>query len=441
MDIKYLNQPKDIKMGELLNKNLTKGKFDSVWIVSGIVKDSGFDLIWDSLQKAAEKGIKINIVIGIDKKNTSRDLLTKLLKLNCNVRYYNNNGEDKFETRAYIFEKTGGTSLVYHFGGKLSEGGLLENNCLVTEMKYTARDSSKYDQFKSSLVMGFDNELFIELSEIKIQELSDSGDIFARITDRKIPSINDIFNKNGVSAQEYDESLSSGYSGETYDDIEFDVELPEILEKDLGVKVPEKQTKDKKEKKTKETAVKTVNKEAISLDNLWKEQNEAISGTKNTKKISVIKDPDFKNMTTLIMQINKVTSKGVGSNEIKVPNSLFENITGFFGYPNEFELIEVGKGKVQNALIVKFDIVDNKETAKSLTDNAAEFYKTERYLAISSDVLNGLMPEENDILRLIKLDKKKYKAELIRQDTPEYIIWERYCVNAIRGQSRKFGII
>jgi hypothetical protein len=36
---------------------------------------------------------------------------------------------------------------------------------------------------------------------------------------------------------------------------------------------------------------------------------------------------------------------------------------------------------------------------------------------------------------------KKYKAELIRQETPEYIIWERYCINAIRGQSRKFGII
>jgi HKD family nuclease len=441
MEIKYFNQPKDIKLGDVITEKLSKGKFDEVWLISGIAKDSGFDIIWDSLQKAIDKGTKINILIGIDKKNTSKDLLTKLLNINANVKYFNNNSEGKLETRAYIFEKYEGTSFIYLSSGKLSEGGLLENNCLVAEIKYTGKDKDKFTEMKSKLQEEYNDDLFSVLSEEKIQNLSDSGDIFARITDRRIPSINDMFKSGSNGMQEYDESLSSGYSGEVYEEVDFDIELPDISEKEIEEKRPKKTIeKDKKASKKNDT-VKTVNTKAIDLEKLWKEQNETLAGEKSSKKISVIKDPDYKNMTTLIMQVNKITTKGVGSNEIKIPNSVFENMNEFFGWPNDFEVIETDKRKLQNTSIVKFDVLDNKNSSKELDDNMVKIYKTERYLAINSNIINELLPNENDIIRLIKLGKKKYKAEIIRQDTPEYLIWERYCVNIIRGQSRKYGIL
>ena len=72
--------------------------------------------------------------LGVDKKNTSKDMLLKLLQAGVKLRTFLNNGENKLETRIYAFIKYNGVSCVYLSAGKLSSGGLYENYCLVTEL-------------------------------------------------------------------------------------------------------------------------------------------------------------------------------------------------------------------------------------------------------------------------------------------------------------------
>ena len=48
---------------------------------------------------------------------------------------------------------------------------------------------------------------------------------------------------------------------------------------------------------------------------------------------------------------------------------------------------------------------------------------------------------EEDLIRLIKLEDTIYKLEIIRNDTEEYNVWERYCTNNVRGTKRRYGII
>ena len=54
MEIKFLNQPKDIKLGEVLIKKLESGKFSRILIFAGFAKDSGVDYLLEAIKKAKE---------------------------------------------------------------------------------------------------------------------------------------------------------------------------------------------------------------------------------------------------------------------------------------------------------------------------------------------------------------------------------------------------
>ena len=89
---------------------------------------------------------------------------------------------------------------------------------------------------------------------------------------------------------------------------------------------------------------------------------------------------------------------------------------------------------------VKFNILDNKDNSEQ-TDENVEMLKTDKGISIKSEILVNLKLEEGDILRIIKETENSYRCEVIRKETPEHNIWICYCINSIRGQKRKFGII
>ena len=74
MNIKFFNQPKDVSLESLLNTKL-KGDFKKIWIIAGMTKDSGMDMVFDSIEIARKNGAEVNIMIGIDRKNTSKDII------------------------------------------------------------------------------------------------------------------------------------------------------------------------------------------------------------------------------------------------------------------------------------------------------------------------------------------------------------------------------
>jgi len=126
MDIKFLNQPKDVKLGDVLTERLTSGLFSRVWIFAGFAKDSGLDYLLEAIQEARLAGTIVECILGLDKKNTSKDMLLKLLNAGCKIRFHLNDDDCKLETRIYAFESDSSESYLYLTGAKLSEGGLTE---------------------------------------------------------------------------------------------------------------------------------------------------------------------------------------------------------------------------------------------------------------------------------------------------------------------------
>ena len=89
---------------------------------------------------------------------------------------------------------------------------------------------------------------------------------------------------------------------------------------------------------------------------------------------------------------------------------------------------------------VKFNILDNKDNSEKNDENV-EILRTDKGISIKSEMLLNLKLEEGDIVRIIKETENSYRCEVIRKESAEHNIWICYCINSIRGQKRRFGII
>lgn len=433
MEVKFLNQPKEVKLGEILNQRL-KEKFDEVYVIAGLVKDTGVEVIQQEIENAIKQGTKINVFIGIDRKNTSKDMMLKLLSAGCKLNIHINTDESKVEMRAFIFEKKDDDSYIYVTGAKLSSGGLLDNISIVTEIKYEKDDRKMFESAKNSILMSTINE-FHSIGEDEVILLAEKGDIVARIIDRKIPRISEMYGskENVIGEQVYDEGATNSIiNANDYDDVDIDIDMG------LGVRenvMLETEKELKKEKNEKDAMLKRLSKSEKDLEKLYANTAEKSEEKKKTT-ILMSKEIDYTNMNTFMIEANNIAEKGVGAGEVKIPKSIADNLINFFGGLDNFKLNEENK-LVMN---VKFDVVDNKEN-KMRTDNMVNLISTDKGISILSKELLDLKLLEGDIIRIIKEKQGEFRCEIIRKDTEEYNIWSCYLVNSIRGQKRRYGII
>ena len=154
-------------------------------------------------------------------------MLLKLLNAGCRIRFHLNDDECKLETRIYAFESDSEKSYLYLTGAKLSEGGLAENMALITEISYSHSEKKEFNKAKANMENGVVAEEFQTLNEAILKELASTGEILARITERKIPSIRELYNSGDVEVgvQEYDESSSSNYNELVNKDIDIDIDF------------------------------------------------------------------------------------------------------------------------------------------------------------------------------------------------------------------------
>ena len=420
MKIRFLNQPKEVKLSEILIERISE-KFDKIWIVAGFAKDTGLEMLLSSFEEAIKNGTTVELIIGVDNKNISKDMLSKLLNMGCKVRFHINKEESKFETRMYAFEKEDGDSYVYVSGSKLSEGGLTENKCLVTEIVYDENEKKEFNKAKIGIENGANYTEMEELDTARLKTLAENGEVVARITERKIPRISDIYKVENINlgVQEYDEGSGIDIKESINEDLNIEIDFPAATEityqSSLGGEV--------------EHVIKKKEKE--------NSEEEKVS----SKMILGEKELNYETMNTFIIQTNKVVQKGVTSGEIKIPSYIAENMNNFLDYPEMFHIIEDSKGKLKDTAIVKFKIYDNKIKDSNLIDEKVKVYITEKYVAINSEVIKNLSVEEGDIIRIIKEEKGQFSCEIIRQNTAEYLVWEGFCTNKLKGTSRKFGIM
>lgn len=418
MEVKFLNQPKEVKLGDILKTRLNED-FEEIYLIAGMVKDTGIEDIYEDILKSMENPKKISVCIGIDRKNTSKDMLLKLLDAGCRLSVHINTDANKVETRAFIFIKENGTSYIYVTGAKFSSGGLFENNCVITEIKYEKDESKALEIAKNNILQGVVAE-FHEIDRDEVILLAEKGEIVARITERKIPNIAEMYGnmapaEKPLGEQVYDESTSNmTFNFDDLADIEIDLEPGIIMRKNVEL-AAEKEAK--KERKEKEELLKSLKKTESDLDKLYGKKEEE---TKTKNIIHKSNEIDYENMTTLIIESNKINEK---DGEFKLPKALSENLSKYFATE-----------------IVKFDILDNKDNSEEIDENVS-ILRTDKGISIKSEVLIKLKLEEGDIVRIIKETEDSYRCEVIRKESAEHNIWSCYCINSIRGQKRRFGII
>lgn len=427
MNIKFWNQPKNVCLGDILNEKLKKG-FDEVLFVVGMAKDSGVDMIYDSLCKAKHGGSDVNFYIGIDKKNTSKDMLSKLLELDCNLNVHINKEEEKVETRIYVFENKNAESFVYMCSSKFSGSGLTNNNCLIEEIFYSAEDRKLFENFKAVLLQGIEKVFKIVLTE-EIKLLAERGEIVARITDRKIPSISELYGESSFNSIE-------SIGNQIYDE-NSGIKLFEIPESNVDIDVDIDFSGESK-------AVELPQEFEAKNDRLAEEKFTQIFNNKEseTKKVSIVKDSDdidFSNVKIFVFETNKILEKGLGKSEIKIPNYLYKSMLNFFDVDGEIETIVDKNGKekfIKKVILNILDVLNNDR----LKDESAIMVDTGKYFAIKSSVIENMKIEENDIIRMIKNDNC-FDVEVIRKGAKEYQIWENFCKCTMRNSKRRFGIM
>lgn len=417
MEIKFLNQPKDVRIGEILTERLISKTFSRIWIFAGFAKDSGLDYLLPAIKDAREAGALIECILGLDKKNTSKDMLLKLLNLGCKIRFHINGDDSKLETRIYIFESDSAESYIYLTGAKLSEGGLTENVALITEITYSLNEKKEFNKVKLSVESGLNTDFFETLNEEVLKELASTGEILARITERKIPSISQLYSSGDmdVGIQEYDENSSTKYNELV--DKEFDIDID--FSGDLDVKVQDSLGEEVEHK--------------IKSKTMKSDENIVVS-----KILLNEKYVNYDLMNTLIMPVNKVVKKGTTAGEIKISSAISVNMNRFFNYPNEFHMEEDEKGKLKETQKIKLKIYENMSKYDSVDDDA-KIIQTEKNIIIKSKKFEDIDILENDIMRLLKQEDGSYRCEIIKQESSEYNIWESFCTISVKGTSKKFG--
>ncbi len=413
MNVKFLNQPKDVSFIDVLTEKLSSGAFSRVWLVAGFAKDSALDMLYDSLKIASEKGTKIECVFGIDKKNTSKDMMLKLLNIGCNIRFHINADESKFESRMFIFENENADSYVYIPGSKLSEGGITDNITIIEEITYSPDEKLDFSKVKASLENGISSSDFEILTEEKLKELASTGDIMARITERKIPTINELY--NGATAD--DENKVNTYEEEG------SVDFKELLNQDIDIKIDDEET------------IKVQDSLGEEVEHKIKKQSSESEEKVITKIIPTEKDLDFEKVNTFIIPISNSSN-----DEIKIPSSITSNLKTFFGYPERFHMEESDKGNLKEIQITSIEFFSNSNNIEKIDENAQIIF-TVKTTSVKSDVLSEISFSEGDILRLIKKEDGKYRCEIISKETNEYVIWQNFCVHQIKGSTKKIGAI
>ena len=410
MNIRFLNQPKEVQMGAILKDKL-QDSFEEVWIVSGIAKDSAIEFLEEELKIATKKGTQVNVYVGVDRKNTSKDVLLKVIDAGASLGIHVNGENSKVETRMYVFESSNKESYVYLSGGKFSEGGLTENTCFITEIKYDVSEKESFQAFKNQMMQAISIFKLVDKEDITL--LAMKGEIVSRIIDRKIPSISELYGNSEqvIGEQVYDEGVGLGIiKEEDFDDFEIEFDEGMSLRKNVELEA---------EKEAKIDAFAETNKTKEDLDRLLGIEKEQ----KESKKARIIKDltdSDYAKMTTLIIEAGKIAG-----GEIKIQKGLASLIESFMN-PNT-------NGNIT------LEIMDN-QTGEEETV-VAELKDNGKGISLKTERISVIEPQETDILRIIKSAADKYRLEIIREGTPEHAIWNQYLTNNVKGSKRRYGIL
>ncbi len=249
-----------------LSKKLKDKKLEKLWIISGVVKDEGFTALEKEFNVAKDNGADINFLIGVDRKTVSEQVLSKINNISNKTYIYNNNQDDSFNSKIYVFEYDKKAEVVLP-STNLTLNGITKDISNVIILTYSLpKEQEEYNDFMFSIkdYIYPDANIFILLDDRKIKELSIKRELLIlKSSDFKHPSISDYLKhtqKTELNEKEAEEKIKDKIKNIVKD---FDV----LLEDDtfeIATEEIEKKTKKETKKTEKKATIKTTKEKEVT---------------------------------------------------------------------------------------------------------------------------------------------------------------------------------
>ena len=188
-----LNDGKKFLLGDKVNSLLTSKRptYKKAIFAFGLVKEKLLDSLTPSINAFIANGGELEIYMSLDRKSTTKNMLTKLLDLG--IRLYAFFPEDQsisFQPKLIIFEANKNAE-VFLPSGNMTYGGFFENPEIITHISYNENDikTSIYLNFLESLNPAFDKNQFTEVTYEYIDTLHDQGYLASGVRGRNYDDI------------------------------------------------------------------------------------------------------------------------------------------------------------------------------------------------------------------------------------------------------------
>lgn len=445
------------------NKQLQK-----IYVMIGCIKETGYDVLEECL---IDLKAKKYIVMGIDKKNTTKKMLDNILSYTKNVYVWDNNEQVELSSNIFVF-KYEDEAIILAFSGDVTDE-LLEND-IVTYIVTTydlVKDKKEYIQVIDTLTKTLKDDVN-KLTKEYITELSENKKIFStKQYIHAVPSIAELLGnkEEGIDKKETQvvtEEKLSKVDLDNFSDVCFEIDLSDLKiqeqEEEKVVEIDISDLEDTAEvedeyEETIETYEKEteyeISEEAIDLEDvifetetvrldkrkIEKNLKEKKKEKEDNKPIS--KKIDLKKVSNIIMELPKKVTKGRDVDSIKVPTYIKDMVPDFFESMEDAKLMEREDGKYKESNI-RLEIIDVNSGEKYTDNNAKLSHRIgQTYITFESEKIIGIEYEELDIARVIKLSKDSYHIEFIPSNMEEYNLWKKMCTNTFRGSSRQYGLM
>lgn len=461
-------QDGNISLAKIIDTEMAKNP-KKVYMFVGVIKEAGFDIIEESI---VDSKAKISIYMGIDKKNTTKNLLTNMLRYTKDIYVHNNNDLKEFESNIYIFEHEK-ISNIYVSASNVSEGGLTENLSIFSKISFNLESDLEKKEYKEniksiSLIKEFD---FKKLDKNLIEEYLNDKIIFSnKQYEHNVKSISQFLGKPEAKQENKkstDDSETNNLNMPSIDLSDFSIDIDVSSVEDISEEVKneinksEKKSKEKiKEKKVEDveedekydgsfgdivdigsillTKSKVKLSEEKVIDSKLEEKEEKEEKEEDT---IVFKKLDLNNISNYMFELPGKQQNGVDLDAIKIPNYIRELIPNFFCFPEKAKN-EIINGVQHKSRKIEVEIVDVKNDNKFIDKTSKMIQKKgQTYFCILSKYLENINYEENDIIRIIKLSDNVYHIEIVSKELQEYKIWSKIMNKKLKGVDRKYGIM
>lgn len=134
-----------------ISERLNDKKLKKVYIIAGVIKDEAYTLLEKDFDTAFNNGVEINFTIGVDRKTVSEQLARKIEKISSKSYMYNNNQEDSFNAKIYIFEYKNKAEVILP-STNLTANGITNNYSNITIISYDLpKDEELYNDYMFSI--------------------------------------------------------------------------------------------------------------------------------------------------------------------------------------------------------------------------------------------------------------------------------------------------